>query len=147
MANSYSQIIIHATFHVKEDNSIDKDTLPMLCKYITGIVNAEGGEMIAAGGVTNHIHLLMTLPKKTSLSDYMMKIKANSSRWLKTMGSQYRAFAWQDGFGAFSVSASMVEKVAGYINNQEEHHRKHTYKEEFESFLRAYHIEYDEKYI
>ena len=68
----------------------------------------------------------------------MMKIKANSSRWLKTVGSQYRAFAWQDGYGAFSVSASRINAVKGYIANQGEHHRKKTYAEELEELDKAY---------
>ena len=94
--------------------------------------------MLAAGGTTHHIHLLLTQPKTITLSNYMMKIKANSSRWLKELGSQYRAFAWQDGYGAFSVSASKVRTVAQYIANQEEHHKKKTFQQEMEEFQAAY---------
>ena len=147
MANSYSQIYIHTTFHVKEGCRIDKTDLPQLCKYISGIVESEGGVMIAAGGVSNHIHLLLTLPRTVAVSDYIRKIKANSSRWIKELGGQYRAFSWQDGFGVFSVSPSVIEKVVAYINNQEEHHKKHTYKDEMISFLNAYHVQYDERYV
>lgn len=147
MANSYAQIFIHITFHVKDDNRIDKEDLPSLCRYITGIVQHENAELIASGGTTNHIHLLTTLPKTLSISQFVMKIKANSSRWMKEKGNRYRMFAWQDGYGAFSVSASVVDKVVSYINNQEEHHRKHTYKDEIISFLEAYHLQYDEQYL
>ena len=147
MANSFSQIYIHVTFHVKEDCCIDKPDLPKLYKYISGIVDSEGGMMIAAGGITNHIHLLLTLPRTITVSDYLKKIKSNSSRWLKEQGSQYRAFGWQDGYGVFSVSPSVMDKVVAYINNQEEHHRKHTFRDEMISFLNAYHVQFDEKYV
>lgn len=138
MANTFTQIILHTTFHVKDDRQIDKGDIPRLCAYIKGIVQNEGGTLIASGGTTNHIHLLLTQPKTISLSNYMMKIKANSSRWLKELGSQYRAFAWQDGYGAFSVSASKVRTVAQYIVNQEEHHKKKTFLQEMEEFQAAY---------
>ena len=147
MPNSYTQIYIHLTFHVKEDCQIAKSDLPALFRYITGIVAAESGSVVAIGGVTNHIHILFSLPKNMSLSAMVMKIKANSSRWLKGQGSLYRAFAWQDGYGAFSVSATKIDTVAAYIANQEEHHRKHSFQEEYTEFLKAYHIDYDEKYL
>lgn len=147
MANSFSQIYIHTTFHVKEDCRIDKTDLPKLYKYISGIVESEGGILVAAGGISNHVHLLATLPKTITVSDYLRKIKANSSRWLKEQGSQYRAFGWQDGYGVFSVSPSVMDKVVSYINNQEEHHSKHTFRDEMISFLNAYHVQYDEKYV
>ena len=137
MSNSFSQIFIHTTFHVKDGCYIDRNDLPRLYKYISGIAESENGMMIAAGGVTNHIHLLLTLPRTISVSDYLRKIKANSSRWIKEQGSQYRAFGWQDGYGVFSVSPSVMDKVISYINNQEEHHKKHTYKDEMISFLNA----------
>ena len=147
MANSYTQILVHTTFHVKGDNRIDAFDKPALYRYITGIINALSSETIAIGGTSNHIHILFSLPKTISLSEFIMKIKANSSRWLKDQGTQYRAFAWQDGYGAFSVSASVVAKLKDYINNQEEHHRKVSYKEEVKRFFDAYHIDYDERYI
>ncbi len=138
MANTFTQIILHTTFHVKVDCHISTSDLPRLYAYIQGIIKNEGGVMLAAGGTTNHIHLLLTQPKTITLSNYMMKIKANSSRWLKELGSQYRAFAWQDGYGAFSVSASKVRTVAQYIANQEEHHKKKTFQQEMEEFQAAY---------
>lgn len=147
MSNSFSQIFIHTTFHVQDGCSIDKSDMPKLYKYISGIVESEGGMMIAAGGTTNHVHLLLTLPRTITVSDYLRKIKANSSRWLKEQGSQYRAFGWQDGYGVFSVSPSVMDKVIAYISNQEEHHSKHTYKDEMISFLNAYHVQFDEKYV
>ena len=141
MSNSYVQNIMHITFHVKEGCAIDAADITRLCDYIGGIVKNLGGILIAAGGIGSHLHLLVTVPKTIALSDYLMKIKANSSRWLKSIGSQYRAFSWQDGYGAFSVSASKIDAVKGYIANQEEHHRKLSYQEEVEAFFKAYNLE------
>ena len=138
MPNAYVQNIMHITFHVKDDCAINTSDLPRLYNYIGGIVKNLGGVLVAAGGISNHIHLLVSVPKTISLSDYLMKIKANSSRWIKTLGNQYRVFAWQDGYGAFSVSASKIEAVKAYIANQAEHHRKKTYAEEVEAFFEAY---------
>ena len=140
MSNSYVQNIMHITFHVKDDCAIVTTDIPRLCDYIGGIVKNLGGTLITAGGTWSHLHLLVTVPKTIALSDYLMKIKSNSSRWLKTLGSQYRAFSWQDGYGAFSVSASKIDAVKGYIANQEEHHRKISYREEVETFFDSYNI-------
>lgn len=129
---------MHITFHVKEDRAIDTNDIPRLCDYLGGIARNLGGTLIAGGGIHDHIHLLVTVPKNISLTEYTMKIKANSSRWIKTIGSQYRTFAWQDGYGAFSVSASRINAVKGYIANQAEHHRVKTYAEELEELNQAY---------
>ena len=141
MANSYVQNIMHITFHVGKDTRIDENDIPRLCDYIGGIINNLGGVLIAAGGIWSLIHLLVSVPKTISLSEYMAKIKANSSRWLKSVGSQYRAFAWQDGYGAFSVSASKISAVKEYIANQTEHHRKMSFAEECDAFWKAYQAE------
>ena len=140
MANAYVQNIMHITFHVGTDCRIDPNDITRLCDYIGGIVKNMGGVLIAAGGIWSHIHLLVTVPKTMSLSDYMMKIKANSSKWIKTLGGSYRAFSWQDGYGAFSVSASKIQDVKSYIARQEEHHRKVSYLEECENFWKAYQV-------
>lgn len=138
MANTFVQNYMHITFHVKEDRYIDTNDIPRLCDYIGGITRNLGGTLLVGGGTHDHIHLLASVPKNISLSEYLMKIKANSSRWLKTIGDQYRAFTWQDGYGAFSVSASRINAVKGYIANQGEHHRRKTYAEELEELDKAY---------
>ena len=123
------------------------DDLPALLNYISGIIMNRGGIAIETGGMPDHIHILTSLPKTICLSDYIRDIKSGSSKWLKTRGTQYLHFEWQEGYGAFSVSPSLLAKTAKYIQNQTEHHKKRTFAEEYKMFLEASHIEYDEKYI
>ena len=124
MANAFVQNIMHITFHVAKDSAIAPIDAPRLYDYV--------------GGIASHIHLLITVPKTISLSEYISKLKSNSSRWLKTVDTRYRAFSWQDGYGAFSVSASKIEAVRGYIANQAEHHRRKSYEEEVNEFWKTY---------
>lgn len=98
------------------------------------------------GGIPNHVHILASLPKTICLSDFVRNIKAGSSKWIKTRNTHYSQFEWQEGYGAFSVSPSLVDKTVSYIRNQEEHHRKRTFEEEYKLFLEASKIEYDEQY-
>lgn len=148
MANTYVKNIIHIVFHVKsKGTTLLSEDLQRVHKYIGGIVNGLGGTLIEIGGTDNHVHLLTSLPKTMSLSDYMRTIKAESSKWIKGLSPYYGGFSWQDGYGAFSVSASVAPKVVQYIRNQEEHHRVHTFMDEYKAFLQAYGIEYDERYL
>ena len=96
--------------------------------------------MLAVGGTEDHIHLLLHLPPKLALAKAVLLLKANSSKW---MGEAGREFSWQEGYGAFSVSASNLDSVIGYIQNQEKHHRKFTFEEEFRAILRRHGIEHD----
>jgi len=101
---------------------------------------------IQIGGVSDHIHILASMPKTMSPADFVRSIKIESNKWIKTLNSSYIPFAWQDGYGAFSVSASQVEKTVQYIRKQAEHHTKHSFTEEYKMFLNAYGIQYDERY-
>jgi REP element-mobilizing transposase RayT len=112
-----------------------------LYTYLGGIARGEGFSLLAVGGTVNHVHLLFALPASCSLSHAVQKLKGSSSRW---MGD---GFSWQEGYGAFSVSPSQVEVVKGYIQNQEEHHRKRDFEQEFVALLRNCGIEYDERYV
>ena len=147
MANTFTSINVHIIFHVKSTGIkiLSKD-LERTFAYIGGVINGIGGIPIEIGGITNHIHILASLPKNMSLSDFVRTIKSDSSRWIKTIDKYYNSFSWQEGYGAFSVSSSSVIKTINYIRNQNEHHKAMTFREEYKSFLEAYGIKYDEKY-
>ena len=148
MANSYVDITIHITFHVKTpDCTINRDDLPRLFQYIGGIIRELKGKPIIVGGEPDHVHILTTIPSTLTVADFVMHVKKNSSKWIKTLAPCYRAFAWQDGYSAFSVSHSVIPKTIAYIANQEEHHRRVSMREEYKRFLDANGIDYDEKYI
>ena len=102
---------------------------------------------LAIGGTTDHLHALLSLPGMMSFAKAVQLIKGGSSKWLHEVFPESRKFAWQDGYGAFSVSASQVPKTITYINNQKEHHRKKSFHEEFQELLRKHGIEYDSRYV
>ena len=148
MANSYTQIHLQLIFAVKYRasliNSVWKDEL---YKYITGIIQTQKHKLIIINGVSDHIHILIGFRPHQSLSNLMQDIKGSSSKWINEKKFTSAKFAWQEGYGAFSYSHSNLNKVINYIKNQEQHHRKLTFIEEYKSFLKAYEIEFDERYI
>ena len=148
MPNTYVSNILHIVFHIKAKGTpfLDVD-LQRIYQYIGGVVKGLGAILIEIGGTSNHVHLLVSLPKTMSLADFMRTVKAESSRWIKTINPYYGGFSWQNGYGAFSVSASVLPKVKQYILNQEEHHKTLTFRDEYKAFLQAYGIEYDERYL
>lgn len=147
MANTYTQLFTHIVFHTKSTGIVMRDEdLERVFQYIGGIIREEGAVPFAIGGVADHIHILMSLPKTAALSDLMRVIKAKSSKWLRRLDSYYELFSWQDGYGAFSVSPSLMERTKNYILTQAEHHRTKTYREEYKGILDGYGIEYDEHY-
>lgn len=147
MANTFTSINVHIVFHVKSTGIkiLNKD-LERTFSYIGGIINGIGGIPIEIGGIDNHIHILTSLPKNKSLSDFVKIIKSDSSRWIKTIDKYYNNFSWQEGYGAFSVSTTSVVKTINYIRNQNKHHTTMTFREEYKSLLDAYGIKYDDKY-
>ncbi|MBK6836490.1 MAG: IS200/IS605 family transposase [Bacteroidetes bacterium] len=148
MANTYSQIYIHLVFAVKgRENVIDKSFKNELYKYICGIVTNKKQKVFSINGVADHIHILVSIGPDYSISNLVKDIKVNSTKWINEKKFVIGKFQWQEGFGAFSVSQSQISKVATYIDNQEEHHKKTTFKQEYIDFLKSYNIEYDEKYI
>ena len=147
MANTYTQLYTHIVFHTKSTGIVMRDEdLVRVFQYIGGIIRDEGAIPFAIGGVADHIHILMSLPKTVSLSDLMRIIKARSSKWLRRLDSYYEPFSWQDGYGAFSVSPSLMERTKQYILGQAEHHKVKTYHDEYCETLNAYGIDYDEYY-
>ena len=147
MANTLVKMNVHIVFHVKSTGiKMRTEDLERIFSYIGGIINGIGGIPIEVGGVENHIHILATLPKDMSLSDFVRIIKTDSSRWIKKIDDYYSRFSWQVGYGAFSVSSSVVDRTANYIRNQLRHHKRRTFRDEYKLFLEAYGVEYDERY-
>lgn len=148
MANTYTQIYIHIVFSVKgRQNLIRKEWKEELFKYICGIVNGKKQKVYAIGGMSDHIHILVSIKPDIALSDLVKDIKANSSKWINEKSYLKGKFEWQEGFGAFSYSQSQLDAVIAYINNQEQHHQKKTFKEEYIEMLQKFKIQYDEKYL
>ena len=148
MANTYTKLNIHVVFHVKSTGiCIKKEDLPQVFAYIGGVIRNIGGYPITVGGIENHIHILATMPKTMSVSEFVQKVKANSSRWIKTLDKYYESFAWQEGYGAFCVSPSLLKKTIRYIETQEQHHHEISVRDEFIQFLKENGIEFDERYL
>ena len=148
MANTYTQIHIHAVFSVQNRECIIHSTWKTeLHKYIMGIIKANGHKPILVNGMPDHIHVLFGMRPSQSLSDLMQDIKSNSSKWINDRGFLKGRFQWQEAFGAFSYGKSQLSDVIKYINNQEEHHKKRTFIEEYKELLRLFDVEYDERYI
>jgi len=148
MSNTYTQVHIHAVFAVKyRDAVIHKSWQPDLYKYITGIVQNYDHKMLCINGVVDHVHMLFGQRPKQGLSDLMREVKEHSTKWINRQGFIGTKFQWQSGYGAFSYSRSQVPQVIQYIENQEEHHRKKTFLEEYEQILQAFEVDYDERYI
>ena len=137
MSHSFTNINLHVIFHVKHTGcKIKEEDLPRLFHYIGGTIRAMSGYAHMVGGRPDHLHVLTSLPLQMSLADFVRSIKANASRWMKDVDSCYQHFAWQEGYGAFSVSESNKDAVIRYILNQEYHHQHQTAVEEFQCFLR-----------
>lgn len=148
MANTYTQIYIQFVFAVKNRQSlIKKNFKDELYKYITGIVKNNQQKLIAINGIEDHIHIFIGLKPNINISDLIRDVKANSARFINEKKLAMGKFEWQDGFGAFSYSHSQIDDVVKYINNQDEHHKKKTFKEEYMELLQKFNVEYDEKYI
>ena len=148
MPSSYTCLRYHLIWSTKDRSPLIVDEFrDRLFEYIGGILRGHGGKLLAAGGMRDHVHLLADVSKQQAIADAVRDIKANSSGWIHETFQQHRSFAWQTGYGAFTVSYSGVEAVKTYIANQAEHHRVKTFQEEFVEFLRRHEIEYDERYL
>jgi REP element-mobilizing transposase RayT len=148
MPQSVASLHVHLVFSTREREPwISAELAPRLYEYIGAIVRAHNSRLIAAGGMPDHVHLLVSFGRELAVADAVRLVKSNSSKWLHESNPDLYQFAWQAGYGAFAVSYSHVERVRGYILRQEEHHRGRTYQEEFRALLRKHRIEYDERYI
>jgi REP-associated tyrosine transposase len=145
MAHSYVSSVFHIVFSTKQRMQlIRSDRQSRLWNYLAGIARNHGMQMLAVGGTENHVHILVVLPADTALSDAVRTLKANSSRWLRETD---RLFAWQEGYGAFSVSPSQLEKAKRYIANQPAPHARHSFEQEFLAMLQAANIEFKADHV
>ena len=148
MADTYSQIYIQTVFAVQNRDAIIQSAWEEeLYKYITGIVQNKGQKMLAINGTSNHIHFLIGMKPTCCLSDLVREIKKSSNTFIKEKKFTPYNFQWQEGFGAFSYSHSQLTDVIHYIQNQKEHHKKQTFKDEYLEFLKAFEIEYKDEYL
>ncbi len=148
MANTYVQIYLHYVFAVhNRDCAIMPEWKDELYKYITGIVTNQRQRLYAIGGMYDHVHMLVSMSPSTSPSDLMAEVKRSSSRWINEKRFVPGRFAWQEGYGVFSYAQSQIKSVIQYIEDQEEHHRNRTFREEYIDILKSFNIEYDERYI
>jgi REP element-mobilizing transposase RayT len=148
MANTYTQLHIHLVFAVKYRAAlIQKRWKDRLHQYITGIIQNNKHKMLQINSMPDHMHILIGLRPHQAISALVQNVKSESSKWIKENKFCRSAFAWQEGFGAFSYSKSHVDNVIRYIQNQEAHHKKETFLEEYIRMLEAFEVEYDEQYI
>ena len=148
MPGTFTRLLYHILFSTKRRaNLIPTDLQPRLYDYLGGIVRAERGTAHEIGGVADHVHLLIQWRTDETLATLMRRLKANSSRWLHAEFPTMGAFAWQEGYTAFTVSPSQSEAVQQYIRNQPSHHQHRDFVEELRALLDAHGIEYDERYL
>jgi putative transposase len=148
MPNTYTQLFIQIVFAVKgRQNLIPLSCKEELHKYITGIIQNRGHKMLSIYCMPDHTHILIGLKPDISISDLVRDIKAISSKFINENKWINGRFNWQEGFGAFSYSRSQIDNVIKYILNQEAHHKKNSFKEEYLKFLKKFEIAYDEKYL
>ncbi len=148
MPQSFGSLHFHLVFSTKNRQPlIDAELQPRLYQYIGGILRTEKSVLLAAGGMPDHVHLLVSLSRELSIAETVRLVKANSSKWIHGTFPECQQFAWQAGYGAFSVSFSNLPEVKNYIARQAEHHRVRTFQDEYRDFLRRHQLEWDERYV
>jgi REP element-mobilizing transposase RayT len=149
VSQSLAKILVHLVFSTKERRPFLRDLQlrDELHRYLGGIISSLDCQPIIVGGVEDHVHSLFALARTSALSEIVKEIKRGSSLWIKTKSKGLSDFAWQNGYGAFSIGSSQIEAVRRYIKNQEEHHRTASFQDEFRTLLRRYRIEFDERYV
>jgi len=148
MANTYTSVNIHYVFSTKNRAPIlIGNVRERLWAFMGGIARENGMKARCIGGVADHVHLLVSMPTTLSIAKGVQLIKGGSSAWVHETFPEMEHFAWQEGYGAFSVSVSQVAETMTYIENHEEHHRHKSFQEEYLAFLKRHEIDYDEKYL
>jgi REP-associated tyrosine transposase len=143
VSHTYSHNLVHCVFSTKDRLDLIRNP-EELWRYVAVMGHRKNIHVVAAGGTSNHLHLLILLPQTMTLAKAMQELKANTSRWMRETSSK---FQWQEGYGAFSVSQSQRETVANYIANQAEHHRTRSFEQEFSALLRRSGIQYDSRFV
>jgi len=148
MPQSLSYLLTHIVFSTKDRSPVlDPVVRPALHAYLSTVARNADCECFRAGGMADHVHLAVRLSRTITMAQLIEELKTSSSKWLKTQSPALSSFAWQRGYGAFSVGPSDLNALLHYIDTQEEHHRTRTFKDEYRAFLQKYGIEYDERYV
>lgn len=148
MSQSFTNLVYHIVFATKDRQPLITEAYQdRLYGYIGGTIRGLGGISLAINGTADHVHLLAKLRPDKALSDVLRDLKANASGWMHDLFPELKDFAWQRGYGAFTVSQSQIEQVCNYIAHQQEHHQKKSFRDEFIGFLKANGIEFDERYL
>ena len=148
MASTLTNLLVHAVFSTKGREPIISDRYrDRLHAYIGGIIRNEGAKLLSIGSMSDHVHLAMKIRSNQAIAELVRKIKANSSKWINENQFCKTKFSWQNGYGGFSVSASQINKVSSYIENQADHHKRKTFKEELIEILDKHGLDYDPKYL
>ena len=146
MPQSLAKVLVHLVYSTKNrERLIPRDLCPQLYAYLVGILGNLKCPSIQTGGMADHVHVFFRLGRTVALSDVVEEVKKSSSKWMKTQGVP--SFAWQAGYGAFSIGEAQAATVVRYIQNQEEHHRTLSFQDEFRHFLTAYRVTFDERYL
>ena len=148
MPQSLSLIIVHIIFSTKERHRfLDLEIRPRLHAYLATIARNVGCEAYRVGGVSDHVHLAVRLPRTITVASLVEELKTSSSKWLKTQSNRLSDFSWQRGYGCFSVGPTDLDALRAYIDNQEEHHKTRTFEDELRMFLKKYGMAHDEKHM
>jgi putative transposase len=149
MPQSLANILVHIVFSTKERFPFLEDRVlrEALHQYLGGSIKEQDGQPLGIGGVSDHVHILCAMSKNTSAADFIRDLKRASSIWIKQQPAASEKFAWQTGYGIFSVGQTEIVAVQGYIANQEEHYRTQTFQDEYRAFLKKYGVRYDERYV
>ena len=148
MPQSLAKILVHVVFSTKDRRPFlrDRGTRDEMHRYLGGILNELDCQSVIVGGVEDHVHLLCALSRTHTVADVIKEVKRGSSVWIKSRAG-FEDFAWQSGYGIFSIGCSQLEEVRRYIAEQEQHHAKTTFQDEFRKLLERYHVTFDERYV
>jgi len=146
--HSFTSILIHCVWSTKKRESfLGSEVRNRLWPYLGGIARENRMKALAIGGVADHVHMLISLPRTLSVSKALQLLKSNSSKWIHETFPKLHSFEWQEGYGAFSIGITAVDATVGYIRDQAEHHRKRSFRDEFVAMLRRHGLDYDERML